>query len=106
MAFHNLVNLRAIDRFIFYQRIGHQMQLLEMAFEQIVCREMSCIDDAADFFIDQTRGIVRYMFVLRHRPAEKDLVFLLGIGLRTQGFGQAPFGRHIARNGGGARNII
>ena len=63
-------------------------------------------DDALHFLVDPDRGLLAVVRVLRDLAAEEDLLFLLAEGQRPDRVAHAPLADHLARQLGGALDVV
>src|SRR6266403_4516153 len=103
---HQVLQLLLVDGFVLHERIGHRVQLVEGAGEDLARALVVALDDAANLLVDGVRGHVRDLLVLRDAAAEEHLTGLLGVGERPEPVRQAPLGDHVACQLGGALDVV
>ena len=71
---HDVVDLVAVDGFVFHQRIGHHVQLVDVVLENLLRTRIGAVDDGADLAVDIVRGLVGDRLVLGNRVASYNFV--------------------------------
>src|SRR5207253_238196 len=65
LARHDVLQLLLVDGLVLHERIGHEVQLVEGAREDLPRALVVALDHAAHFLVDRVRGHVRDLLVLR-----------------------------------------
>src|SRR5207302_1141956 len=73
LARHDVLQLLLVDGLVLHERIGHEVQLVEGAREDLPRALVVALDHAAHFLVDRVRGHVRDLLVLRDAAAEEHL---------------------------------
>src|SRR3984893_10725052 len=103
---HQVLQLLLVDGFVFHERIGHRVQLVEGAGEGLARALVVGLDDAANLLVDGVRGHVRDLLVLRDTATEEHLAGLLRVRQRPEPVRQAPLGDHVACELGGTLDVV
>src|SRR5579862_6493787 len=69
-AGHDVLQLLLVDGLVLDERLGHRVQLLEVALENALGTGVVGLDDAAHLLVDRVRGNVRDLLVLGDAASE------------------------------------
>src|ERR1700683_722214 len=105
-ACHDVLQLALVEGFVLYERVGHEVQLVERLHENLPRALVVRLDHMANFLIDRMRGHVGHLFVLRDAAAEEYFPGLFRIGQWPELVRQAPLGNHVARQIGGTFDVV
>src|SRR5437667_1180051 len=102
----DLVDLGAVDRLALEERLGHLVEHLEVAAQEELGALVGLEQDAAHLGVDLDGGLLGVVDLLREVAAEEDLLFLLAEGHGPELLAHAPFAHHLARQLGGALDVV
>src|SRR5216110_2771869 len=102
----DLVDLCAVDRLALEERLGHLVEHLEVATQEELGALVGLEQDAAHLGVDLDGGLLRVVDLLREVAAEEDLLLLLAEGHRAELVAHAPLAHHLARQLGGALDVV
>src|SRR6056297_338642 len=104
---HDVVDLVAVDGFVFHQCFSHQVELLPVIHQNLLGLFVAAVNDVTDLLIDPLGGLRRINRLrLTCRPAQERL-FAVGIVLqRTELLRQTPAGHHISCQAGCPFDIV
>src|SRR6266480_2852277 len=106
LARHEVLELLLVDGFVLHERIGHRVQFVEGAGEDLASALVVALDDPANLLVDGVRGHVRDLLVLCDAATEEHLAGLFRVGQRPEPVRQAPLGDHVACEFGGALDVV
>src|SRR5436309_3272184 len=102
----DLVDLRAVDRLALEERLGHLVEHLEVAAQEELGALVGLEQDASHLGVDMDGGLLRVVDLLREVAAEEDLLLLLAEGHRAELVAHTPLAHHLARQLGGALDVV
>ena len=105
-AAHQLLHLIGVEHFAREQRVGDVEQRLLVRRENLGGAAVGVHDEALHLGVDLERRVFAVVLVLRDLAAEEDLLFLLAEGERAHRVAHAPLAHHLARQIGGALEIV
>src|SRR5579864_1841693 len=105
-AGHEILQLLLVDGLIFHESLGHRVQLLERGREDLARALVVGLDDPPHLLVDGVRGDIRNLLVLRDAAPEEYLAGFLRVGERSELVRQAPLRDHVARQLGGALDVV
>src|SRR5579864_3520877 len=101
-----ILQLLLVDGLILHESLGHHVQLLERGREDLTRALVVGLDDPPHLLVDGVRGDVRNLLVLRDAAPEEYLAGFLRVGERSELVRQAPLRDHVARQLGGALDVV
>src|SRR5213083_1376061 len=102
----DLVDLAAVDRLALEERLGHLVEHLEVAAQEELRALVGLEQDAAHLGVDLDGGLLGVVDLLREVAAQEDLLFLLAEGHGPELLAHAPLAHHLARQLGGALDVV
>ena len=82
------------------------MQLVQVGLQDLARALVIHLDHPPHLLIDGVRGFIRNLLVLGDAAAEEHLARLLRVGQRPEPVGQSPLCDHVARQLGGAFDVV
>src|SRR6266849_3166790 len=102
----DLVDLAAVDRLALEECLGHLVQHLEVAAQEALGALVGLEQEAAHLGVDRDGGLLGVVDLLGEVAAEEDLLLLLAEGHGPELLAHAPLAHHLARQLGGALDVV
>src|SRR3990170_7230858 len=106
LAGHDVVNLIGVERLPLEQRLRHLLDLVAVILDDGARAGILLVNDAADLPVHQLGGGVREVLVRGDVAPEEHLALVLAVDARAQDIAHAPAGDHVARDLGGALEVV
>src|SRR6185369_1594644 len=78
-ALHDVLDLVAVERFDFEQRLGHRFDLVAVFLDELPRQRILLVDDATDLQVDLLHRRLGHVLLRRDRAAEEHLALVLGV---------------------------
>src|SRR5208282_2710673 len=105
LAFHEHLDFVGVEHFADEKSLGDVFESAAVGLDDAAGLVVGLIDDALHFHVDVQGGVFAEVAMLGNFAAEEDSFFLLAVSQRTH-VAHAPFADHVARDIGGAFDVV